>query len=80
VNAYDPYTVEAPLEKDISLETGGVQLKMGMGYYSSLDAKADAATVSKLATNINLRLTGILTPEQIETTSGTHPQIKIKSQ
>jgi hypothetical protein len=79
VNAYEPYTVEGPLEIFTINATGERILRMGVSYSQNLLAKASVASVSTLATSIDSRLAGILTPSKIDITSDTWSQIHILS-
>ena len=69
IDAYDPYTVESPLEKGRIIETGEDQLRMDNSYYDSLDAKADVAVVNYamvvLQNYTDTKLLAILRPSNI---------------
>jgi hypothetical protein len=77
VNAYAPYTFEAPLEINENRSTGERRLRMGASYSQDLLAKASVVSLTALANDINSRLAGQLTPEEILITSNSWPQVQI---
>jgi hypothetical protein len=79
VNAYEPYTCEAPLELNEIRAMGERRLRMGASYSQDLLAKASVVSLTALTNDINSRLAGTLTPEKIEITSNSWSQVKINS-